>query len=60
MQAGKLLPINFISAARHNPQFEPELEAKFRDNTLLPKLQAGIDGGFAGPPTETTIEKKTL
>jgi 60 kDa SS-A/Ro ribonucleoprotein len=29
--AGKLLPINFIAAARHNPQFEPELEAKFFD-----------------------------
>jgi len=29
VQAGKLLPINFIAAAAHNPQFEPELEAKF-------------------------------
>ena len=29
VQAGRLLPINFISAARHNPQFEPEIEAKF-------------------------------
>lgn len=29
MKAGRLLPINFIAAARHNPQFEPELEAKF-------------------------------
>ena len=29
IQAGKLLPINFISAARHNSQFEAELEAKF-------------------------------
>jgi hypothetical protein len=28
---GKLLPINFISAARHNPQFEAELEAKFQE-----------------------------
>lgn len=31
LKAGKLLPINFISAARHNPQFEPELEAKFHE-----------------------------
>ena len=31
MKAGKLLPINFSTAARHNPQFEPELEAKFFD-----------------------------
>lgn len=29
MLAGRLLPINFISAARHNPQFEPVLETKF-------------------------------
>ncbi|SIO16505.1 TROVE domain-containing protein [Singulisphaera sp. GP187] len=29
VKAGRLLPINFIAAARHNPQFEPELEAKF-------------------------------
>ena len=28
LKAGKLLPINFITAARHNPQFEAELEAK--------------------------------
>jgi hypothetical protein len=27
--AGRLLPINFIAAAEHNPKFEPELEAKF-------------------------------
>ncbi|MFM7149645.1 MAG: vWA domain-containing protein, partial [Gemmataceae bacterium] len=29
IHVGKLLPINFISAARHNPPFEAELEAKF-------------------------------
>lgn len=29
VKAGRLLPINFIASARHNPQFEPELEAKF-------------------------------
>ncbi len=29
VQAGRLLPINFIAAARHNPQFEQELEVKF-------------------------------
>lgn len=31
LKTGKLLPINFITAARHNPVFETELEAKFRD-----------------------------
>ena len=29
LKAGRLFPINFIASARHNPQFEPELEAKF-------------------------------
>ena len=29
VKAGRLLPINFIAAAQHNPRFEPELEAKF-------------------------------
>jgi hypothetical protein len=29
IQAGKLLPMNFIAAARHNPSFEPDLEQKF-------------------------------
>lgn len=29
---------------------------KFRDEILLPKLQAGIDGGFEGPPEESTID----
>ena len=29
---------------------------KFRDDTLLPKLHAGIEGGFATPPEETEIE----
>ncbi|QEH31671.1 TROVE domain protein [Aquisphaera giovannonii] len=31
LKAGRLLPINFLAAARANPQFEPELEAKFLD-----------------------------
>lgn len=29
INAGKLLPINFITSANHNPMFEPELETKF-------------------------------
>ena len=32
----------------------------FRDTTLLPRMQAGIDGGFANPPEETTIALDTL
>ena len=33
---------------------------RFRDGTLLPKMQAGIDGGFATPPQETEIELDVL
>jgi hypothetical protein len=29
---------------------------RFRDDTLMPRLQAGIEGGFATPPQETTFE----
>ena len=33
---------------------------RFRDGTLLPKLGAGIEGGFATPPQETEIDIDTL
>jgi hypothetical protein len=29
---------------------------QFRDEVLLPKLSAGVDGGFPSPPDETTFE----
>jgi hypothetical protein len=29
---------------------------QFRAGTLMPRMQAGIDGGFAAPPQETTFE----
>lgn len=29
---------------------------RFRDGTLRPRLQAGIDGGFPTPPEETEID----
>jgi hypothetical protein len=29
---------------------------RFRDGTLMPRTQAGIDGGFTTPPEETTFE----
>jgi hypothetical protein len=28
----------------------------FRDNTLMPSMQAGIEGGFTSPPEETAID----
>ncbi len=28
----------------------------FRDGTLMPRLQAGIEGGFPAPPQETAFE----
>ncbi len=33
---------------------------QFRDQTLLPRLQAGIEGGFDAPPQETEIDIDTL
>ncbi len=33
---------------------------KFRDGTLMPRLQAGIEGGFPTPPQETEIEVHNL
>jgi hypothetical protein len=31
----------------------------FRDGTLMPKMSAGIEGGFTAPPQETTFEVDT-
>ena len=33
---------------------------KFRDGTLVPRLQAGIEGGFNTPPEETEIEVSSI
>jgi len=33
---------------------------KFRDGILMPRMQAGIEGGFASPPQETEIDVSTL
>lgn len=33
---------------------------KFRDGTLMPKLQQGVEGGFATPPEETVFEVYNL
>ena len=29
---------------------------KFRDGILMPRMQQGIEGGFASPPEETVID----
>ena len=29
---------------------------RFRDGILLPRMQAGIDGGFPSPPEETEVD----
>jgi hypothetical protein len=29
---------------------------RFRDQTLMPRLKQGIEGGFTGPPQETALE----
>jgi hypothetical protein len=33
---------------------------QFRDGILMPRMQAGIEGGFASPPQETEIEVSIL
>ena len=33
---------------------------RFRDETLVPRMQAGIEGGFTGPPEKTEIDIDTL
>jgi hypothetical protein len=33
---------------------------RFRDQTLMPAMEAGIEGGFTGLPVETTFEVHTL
>jgi len=33
---------------------------RFRDGTLMPRLQQGIEGGFPTPPEETEIDLKTV
>ena len=32
----------------------------FRDDILMPRLSAGVEGGFAGPPEETEIDITNL
>ena len=50
-------PGGWTVVAVHDSQASWE---SFRDGTLLPKLQAGVDGGFTSPPTETAIEVHNL
>ena len=33
---------------------------KFRDEVLVPRMEAGIEGGFAAPPEETTVDVDTM
>jgi hypothetical protein len=33
---------------------------KFRDNILMPRMQAGIEGGFTNPPEETEIDVRFM
>ncbi len=67
VKAGKLLPINFISAARHNPTFEPELEAKFfecfankpkcsGDTIVLVDVSSSMDAKLSGKSELTRMD----
>jgi hypothetical protein len=33
---------------------------RFRDSILMPRLQQGVSGGFAGPPQETAFDVHNL
>ena len=33
---------------------------RFRDGTLMPRMQQGIEGGFPTPPEETAVDVVTL
>jgi hypothetical protein len=33
---------------------------KFRDGTLIPRMQQGVDGGFETPPEETGFDCHNL
>ena len=33
---------------------------RFRDDILMPRMQAGIEGGFPTPPEETEVDVDTL
>ena len=47
----------WIVVAVHDSQ---ESWERFRDNILMPRLQQGVEGGFATPPQETAHEVHNL
>jgi len=47
------VPGGWTIVAVHDSQ---ESWERFRDTILLPRMQAGIEGGFAGPPEETALD----
>ena len=67
VKAGRLLPINFIASARHNPQFEPELEAEFFEcfanrekvkgrTIILVDVSGSMDWALSGKSEMTRID----
>ena len=50
-------PPEVIVVAVHDTK---ESWEKFRDGTLNPKMQEGIDGGFASQPEETAMDLYTV
>ena len=49
-------PDGWTIVAVHESQ---ESWERFRDDILMPRMQQGIEGGFAGPPEETGFEIAT-
>jgi hypothetical protein len=50
-------PGGWTIVAIHDSQ---ESWERFRDGILMPRMQQGIEGGFASPPEETTIDLYTV
>ena len=48
-------PDGWVIVAIHDSKDSWE---RFRDQTLMPAMQAGIEGGLVGPPQETAFEVK--
>ena len=51
--ASGAVPGGWLIVAIHDSKASWET---FRDGTLVPRMQQGIDGGFTTPPEETEIE----
>jgi len=52
--------IRFAAAAQDDRRHSPAILPAFRDNILMPRLQQGVQAGFATPPQEQAFEVANL